>query len=180
MTEYRVPRGVGPKLLGTLGLQTDDQLRKYRALLRLPDRAWQIADDYGLPEKSLRPLTTETIPDDEKIVMVEQLILDGNYTVSQDTVSSVGETSGASIAEAQPHDVPSGASTTDDSQGGKSKGGKSKGSRNSWGNQERWEYFEKSLGNLDKVVAKADQDTRNRIAQTLEDRAAKYRSGDQS
>src|SRR5579859_1930248 len=179
MTEYRVPRGVGPKLLGTLGLQTDDQLRKYRALLRLPDRAWQLADDYGLPEKSLRALTAETIPDDEKTAMVEQLILEGRYTVSQDTVSDVGSQAktaeiGSESVGAQNSDTP--APPAPGNKVGKPKGESSKGSRNNWGNQERWDYFEKSLGNMDKVVIKADQETRNRIAQVMEERAAKYRS----
>lgn len=42
---FRTPRGKGELLLNAMGLKHADQLRQYRALLRLPRDLWEAADD---------------------------------------------------------------------------------------------------------------------------------------
>lgn len=59
--EWRVPRGKGELILQATGLKHSDQIRKYRALLRLPDEIWIEADDFNLTENELRPYTVTTV-----------------------------------------------------------------------------------------------------------------------
>jgi hypothetical protein len=47
---FRVPRGKGEVLLNAMGLKNPQQLRDYRALLRLSDQMWAYADDHNLTE----------------------------------------------------------------------------------------------------------------------------------
>ena len=51
---YRIPRGKSEQLLNAMGLKHPDQLRQYRALLRLPDTFWIYADDNDLTEFEIR------------------------------------------------------------------------------------------------------------------------------
>lgn len=89
--QYRIPRGQGAKLLTAMGLKTGAQLRRYRALLRLPDYFWQIADDLNWTENFIRDLLNkarhgDTV--DEKYLMqvVYQEAYGQGYSVSIDTV----------------------------------------------------------------------------------------------
>lgn len=82
----RIPRGKGELLLTAMGLKNAQQLRGYRALLRLPSDLWREADDENWTEARVR-----------------RLMGDGNSdTVSTDTVSI--ELTDSPTAE----DVPSG------------------------------------------------------------------------
>lgn len=54
---YRVPRGWGEKIVAAMGLSHTQQLRQYRALLRLPDEIWVKGDDQSWTEGALRPHT---------------------------------------------------------------------------------------------------------------------------
>lgn len=54
--DYRVPRGMGERLVNALGLKGGGQLRHYRALLRLPGEIWMQADDENWTEDRIRKL----------------------------------------------------------------------------------------------------------------------------
>lgn len=54
--DYRIPRNKGEKLLNAIGLKNGKQLKQHRALLRLPDSVWRIADDLNWTEGKLREL----------------------------------------------------------------------------------------------------------------------------
>jgi hypothetical protein len=47
---YRIPRGKGQLLSNAIGLKNTQQLRDYRALLRLPDNLWDYANTHNLTE----------------------------------------------------------------------------------------------------------------------------------
>lgn len=52
--QFRVPRGMGERLVNAMGLKHVDQLRQYRDLLRLPDEFWVDGDEGNWSEFSLR------------------------------------------------------------------------------------------------------------------------------
>ena len=75
--EYRVPRGTGSQLVGTIGLKHTKQLQQYRNLLGLPDPVWEAADDLNWTENRLRPLTT--LPQPEIIQIAAKWALKEGY-----------------------------------------------------------------------------------------------------
>jgi hypothetical protein len=68
---YRIPRGKGELLLNAMGLKNTQQLRKYRALLRLSPELWQLADDENWAEDHINRLlrgdtvSSDTVSNDE-------------------------------------------------------------------------------------------------------------------
>jgi len=67
---YPIPYGRGEDVARAMDAKKSGQLRLYRALLRLPDEAWDIADDYSVPESRLRDLMSDDLADATKIEMV--------------------------------------------------------------------------------------------------------------
>jgi hypothetical protein len=67
---YRIPRGTGERLVNALGLKNSQQLRAYRALLRLPVDIWRAADDENWTELHIRQLSdtvsTDTVSADDE------------------------------------------------------------------------------------------------------------------
>lgn len=80
--DWRIPRGRGERLLAAMGLKNPQQLREYRALLRLPYQAWNMADDKNIPEFAIRQMVGDAKGDEQLL-----LTLIEKYTVSTDTVS---------------------------------------------------------------------------------------------
>jgi hypothetical protein len=83
---WRIPRGKAGQVMTAMGFRQDDQLRKYRALLRLPHEAWQIADDKNITEYAIREMKNASGNDNDLIIKLVK-----NYTVSTDTLSPVDE-----------------------------------------------------------------------------------------
>lgn len=76
---YGIPKGKGQLLLSAMGLQNGVQLRQYRRLLRLPDRVWQLADDFGWPENLIhREILTPAASDEDVIELAEKLAVQEN------------------------------------------------------------------------------------------------------
>jgi hypothetical protein len=71
---FPLPYGKGHIIAAVMGINSADSLRLYRALLRLPDEAWKLADDYNIPEINLRACMNDSIPDEQKIEMVRGMI----------------------------------------------------------------------------------------------------------
>lgn len=84
--KYRVPRGRGEQISSAMGLVGNEQIRRYRALLRLPHEAWESADDQNLSEYTLRTLMMDAQNDQELIIMIHNA-----YTVSTDTLQEEEE-----------------------------------------------------------------------------------------
>ncbi|HSS96866.1 MAG TPA: ParB N-terminal domain-containing protein [Terriglobales bacterium] len=55
-SRYDIPKGHGETILNAMGLKQSSQMREYRALLRLPDEVWQIADDLNWTQGRIRSL----------------------------------------------------------------------------------------------------------------------------
>lgn len=55
--KYRIPRGYGERIAAAMGLTDADEIRRYRALLRVTDDIWIKADDQNWTERTLRPYT---------------------------------------------------------------------------------------------------------------------------
>ena len=53
-SEFPVPRGKGEQVVNAMGLKNVVQIRQYRALLRLPQERWEIADDRDMTERQIR------------------------------------------------------------------------------------------------------------------------------
>lgn len=76
---YGIPKGKGQLLLDAMGLQNGVQLRQYRRLLRLPDRVWQLADDFGWPENLIhREILTPATSDEEMVELAEKMAAQEN------------------------------------------------------------------------------------------------------
>jgi hypothetical protein len=54
--DYKVPPGKTSVLNTAIGVKSDSQFREYRALLRLPDEVWRIADDLNWTQGKIRGL----------------------------------------------------------------------------------------------------------------------------
>jgi hypothetical protein len=65
-----VPRGRGEQIAAAMGISRPDQLRLYRALLRLPDEVWQLADEYSIPEVRLRDIMSDEMNEATKVALV--------------------------------------------------------------------------------------------------------------
>jgi hypothetical protein len=63
--DLEAPRGTLHRLTTAMGVKDLNYLSRLRALLRLPDEVWVLADDYNWTETQLRPLTQ--IPANEAI-----------------------------------------------------------------------------------------------------------------
>lgn len=51
---FRIPQGYGERLLAVMGLKNTTQLRQYRAILRVSNAYWEVADDNNYPEGLIR------------------------------------------------------------------------------------------------------------------------------
>jgi len=74
-TQYRIPRGKAQQIMNAMGLKNTRQLSYYRSLLRLSDEAWQLADDYNLPEHALRQCISDAQGDTQKLIEAIQDII---------------------------------------------------------------------------------------------------------
>lgn len=54
--KYRIPYGKTEQVLAVMGLKDDAQIRRHRALLRINDDLWVMADDDNLTESEIRAL----------------------------------------------------------------------------------------------------------------------------
>lgn len=53
---WRIPREKTEQLLKAMGLTNQTQLRQYRAILRIDQRSWELADDNDLTENAIRKI----------------------------------------------------------------------------------------------------------------------------
>jgi len=100
--QFRIPRGAGETLLSAMGLKDAGRLRQIRNLLRLPDRAWIIADDYNLSENRIRQAITEASSDEELTELVFQLAQEGDDTVNALTVSGNDTVTAVTVSSSKP------------------------------------------------------------------------------
>lgn len=94
---YRVPKGSSEQLVMAMGLKHPRQLSYYRVLLKLPDEAWRIADDYSLTENLLRECRERAGEDGE---LLTQLI--AQAAINQDssgTTVLVSETTKSDLSK---------------------------------------------------------------------------------
>lgn len=86
--DMRIPRNSADKLLAATGFKTKEQLRQHRALLRLPVRVWELADDLNWPERVIRDMLSEARGDEDKLYRLAlQRAAEDGYNVSTGTVS---------------------------------------------------------------------------------------------
>jgi len=78
--QFRIPRGKGEILLNAMGLSHEKQLRQYRALLRLPNKVWHLADDLNWAEGKLRPLVS--LSEAEAIELAYQIMSEDTDTAT--------------------------------------------------------------------------------------------------
>jgi ParB-like chromosome segregation protein Spo0J len=98
--EFRIPRNQADKLLNAVGLRSKKQLREYRALLRLPKRVWQIADDLNWRERFIRDLVADARDDEDALIdAAEKFARKSGYSVPMGTVS---QKKGAENASGEP------------------------------------------------------------------------------
>lgn len=76
--EWRIPRGMGQKIAGAMGVG-ESQLRNFRMILNVPDDIWTQADDQNWSAKAVR----EWINDENRVARVPS---SPTYTVSPETV----------------------------------------------------------------------------------------------
>jgi len=89
--DTRIPRNSADKLLAATGFKTKEQLRNHRALLRLPVRVWELADDLNWPERFIRDLVREAHGDEDKLIQKAlKAAEDQGYIVSMGTLSPDG------------------------------------------------------------------------------------------
>lgn len=84
----RIPRNSADKLLAATGFKTKEQLRWHRALLRLPMKVWELADDLSWPERFIRDLRSQAQNDEDKFIQLalQEAALQG-YNVTLGTLS---------------------------------------------------------------------------------------------
>jgi len=86
--DMRIPRNSADKLLAATGFKTKEQLRQHRALLRLPVRVWELADDLNWPERVMRDMTYEAQGDEDKLIRLAlQRAQEEGYNVTTGTLS---------------------------------------------------------------------------------------------
>lgn len=51
---YRIPKGMGQRVLDVTGLSSIERVRQYRALLSIPDELWMKADEQSWSERAIR------------------------------------------------------------------------------------------------------------------------------
>jgi ParB-like nuclease domain len=66
--DFPIPRGHGEALLSAGGFKTASQLREHRALLRLPDEVWRIADDLNWTQGRIRSLQRKSAGSDNILI----------------------------------------------------------------------------------------------------------------
>jgi len=69
---YKIPRGMGEKIISTMGAEHRNIIMRYRSLLELPPSVWTIADDYHLPEGKLRDL--KGLPEEKAFALIRSWI----------------------------------------------------------------------------------------------------------
>ena len=67
-SHYDIPKGQGEAIINAMGLKQSSQMREYRALLRLPDEVWQIADDLNWTQGRIRSLQRKAKDSSKKLV----------------------------------------------------------------------------------------------------------------
>jgi len=65
---FRIPRNTADRLLKAMGLKQARQLRDYRALLKLPNDVWKVADDLNWTERFIRDLRQGAGDDEKRLV----------------------------------------------------------------------------------------------------------------
>ncbi|MEZ4670820.1 MAG: ParB N-terminal domain-containing protein [Anaerolineae bacterium] len=65
---FAIPKGHGEALLAAGGFKTSSQLREHRALLRLPDEVWRIADDLNWTQGRIRALQRKSAGSDNLLI----------------------------------------------------------------------------------------------------------------
>lgn len=65
---FRIPRNTADRLLKAMGLKQARQLRDYRALLKLPNDVWKVADDLNWTERFIRDLRQSAGDDDKRLL----------------------------------------------------------------------------------------------------------------
>jgi hypothetical protein len=87
--DMRIPRNSADKLLAATGFKTKEQLRNHRALLRLPVRVWELADDLAWTEHFIRDLMRESGNDEVRMIQLAELQAEKDgYNVSAGTLST--------------------------------------------------------------------------------------------
>ncbi len=85
---YRIPKGKSEQLYSAMGFNNRNQVSDYRRLLTLPDKAWQIADDYNVTEFRLRTIMDEAKGRPDLIVhLVHQAAAEYGDMSSTDDIS---------------------------------------------------------------------------------------------
>lgn len=79
-SDWRVPRGRGEMMLNAMSLKHINQLGYYRALLRLPDVVWQIADDLNWTENFIRDFRIEANDEEQIIKLALKKAREQGYT----------------------------------------------------------------------------------------------------
>lgn len=83
---YRIPHGSSESLLNAMGLQSANQLRQYRRLLRLPEPVWILADDLNWSESFIRKDLLSKAHDDDDLIQLALLEAKrSGYSVSWET-----------------------------------------------------------------------------------------------
>lgn len=83
-SDWRIPRGKRELMINAMGLKHVNQLGYYRALLRLPDIVWQLADDLNWTENFIRDLRAEANDDDELVRAAVKQALASRWTTTVD------------------------------------------------------------------------------------------------
>jgi hypothetical protein len=83
---WSIPKGKAGQVMVAMGFRQDDQIRKYRALLRLPNEAWRIADDKNITEYALRDMKNLAGQNSQMII---DLVKD--FSVATDVPADISE-----------------------------------------------------------------------------------------
>ncbi|MBC7870421.1 MAG: hypothetical protein H7Y09_06240, partial [Chitinophagaceae bacterium] len=82
---YKIPKGMGEKIISTMGAAHRNVIMRYRGLLELPSPVWTIADDYHLPERKLRDL--KGLPEEKAFALIR------SWIGEEQQLSPMGDTS---------------------------------------------------------------------------------------
>jgi hypothetical protein len=89
-SRYPVPRGSGEAVMNAMGFKQPSQLREHRALLKLPDEVWRVADDLNWTQGRIRDLSRQAGEDDNILTqLVYQYAFAEQYRVGIPTPEDI-------------------------------------------------------------------------------------------
>lgn len=90
---YPTPKGTGELVMTAGGFKTSSQMREHRALLKLPDEVWRIADDLNWTQGRIRQLVRQSEGDDKNLISLAlKQASDDRYTVGIPKASTAVDT----------------------------------------------------------------------------------------